>query len=98
MYLLKDWPSNRIIAYWRQNTLNDRLQDCISSCDNNISFAKGKQMFKRYVIVLLILLVLVVSFPLVAQDEAPVFYWISHGAPADPVWTYFLQGAEQWAA
>lgn len=25
------------------------------------------------------------------------FYWISHGGPADPVWTYFLQGAEAWA-
>jgi len=33
-----------------------------------------------------------------AQEEAPVFYWISHGSPADPVWTYFLQGAEQWSA
>lgn len=31
-----------------------------------------------------------------AQD-AKTFFWISHGAPADPVWTYFLQGAEQWA-
>jgi simple sugar transport system substrate-binding protein len=31
-----------------------------------------------------------------AQDKT--FYWISHGAPADPVWTYFLQGAETWAA
>ena len=31
-----------------------------------------------------------------AQDKT--FYWISHGSPADPVWTYFLQGAEQWAA
>jgi simple sugar transport system substrate-binding protein len=30
-------------------------------------------------------------------QEARTFYWISHGAPADPVWTYFLQGAEQWA-
>lgn len=29
--------------------------------------------------------------------EAKVYYWISHGGPADPVWTYFLQGAEQWA-
>jgi simple sugar transport system substrate-binding protein len=29
---------------------------------------------------------------------AKTFYWISHGSPADPVWTYFLQGAEQWAA
>jgi simple sugar transport system substrate-binding protein len=30
-----------------------------------------------------------------AQDN--VFYWVSHGDPADPVWTYFLDGAEQWA-
>lgn len=29
-----------------------------------------------------------------AQDKT--FYWVSHGSPADPVWTYFLQGAEQW--
>ncbi len=33
----------------------------------------------------------------VAQD-AKTFYWVSHGGPADPVWTYFLAGAEQWAA
>jgi simple sugar transport system substrate-binding protein len=32
-----------------------------------------------------------------AHDGPKTFYWISHGAPADPVWTYFLQGAEQWA-
>jgi simple sugar transport system substrate-binding protein len=32
-----------------------------------------------------------------AQDGPKTFYWISHGGPADPVWTYFLQGAEQWA-
>jgi simple sugar transport system substrate-binding protein len=31
----------------------------------------------------------------IAQD-AKTFYWISHGGPADPVWTYFLQGAERW--
>jgi simple sugar transport system substrate-binding protein len=37
--------------------------------------------------------------PVVAQDDGPkTFYWISHGSPADPVWTYFLQGAEMWAA
>jgi simple sugar transport system substrate-binding protein len=29
--------------------------------------------------------------------EAKTFYWISHGSPADPVWTYFLAGARQWA-
>jgi simple sugar transport system substrate-binding protein len=34
-----------------------------------------------------------------AQEAEPrTFYWISHGSPADPVWTYFLQGAESWAA
>jgi simple sugar transport system substrate-binding protein len=32
-----------------------------------------------------------------AAAEAKTFYWISHGSPADPVWTYFLAGAEQWA-
>jgi len=30
-------------------------------------------------------------------DAKDVYYWISHGSPTDPVWTYFLQGAEQWA-
>ena len=34
--------------------------------------------------------------PVAAQ--AKTFYWISHGSPADPVWTYFLDGAKQWAA
>ena len=28
--------------------------------------------------------------------ETKTFYWISHGSPADPVWTYFLAGARQW--
>jgi simple sugar transport system substrate-binding protein len=30
--------------------------------------------------------------------QGKTFYWISHGSPADPVWTYYLAGAEQWAA
>jgi simple sugar transport system substrate-binding protein len=32
-----------------------------------------------------------------APAHAKTFYWISHGSPADPVWTYFLAGAKQWA-
>ncbi|QDC00798.1 substrate-binding domain-containing protein [Mesorhizobium sp. 8] len=40
-------------------------------------------------------MVLAMVLPLAAQ--AKTFYWISHGSPADPVWTYFLQGAEMWA-
>src|SRR6202035_215564 len=32
-----------------------------------------------------------------AQDAKPIFYWVSHGSPTDPVWTYLLKGAEQWA-
>jgi simple sugar transport system substrate-binding protein len=32
-----------------------------------------------------------------AYAAGKTFYWISHGSPADPVWTYFLAGAEQWA-
>src|SRR6201991_2917305 len=34
----------------------------------------------------------------VAQAAPKTYYWISHGGPADPVWTYFLAGAKQWAA
>src|SRR5215210_5187295 len=33
-----------------------------------------------------------------APADAKTYYWVSHGSPADPVWTYFLQGAKQWAA
>jgi simple sugar transport system substrate-binding protein len=45
-------------------------------------------------------MLLAASLPMAAaaQDEAKTFYWISHGDPADPVWTYFLDGANQWAA
>jgi simple sugar transport system substrate-binding protein len=32
-----------------------------------------------------------------AAVQAKTIYWISHGSPADPVWTYFLSGANQWA-
>ena len=28
-----------------------------------------------------------------AQAAGKTFYWVSHGGPADPVWTYFLAGA-----
>jgi len=31
-----------------------------------------------------------------ALAAGKTFYWISHGAPTDPVWTYFLAGAKQW--
>ncbi len=31
-----------------------------------------------------------------AAHAEKVFYWVSHGSPADPVWTYFLDGARQW--
>ena len=56
-------------------------------------------MHKRLSLFLLILgAVVPLSAPFVgsAQDAKRVFYWVSHGAPTDPVWTYFLQGAEQW--
>ncbi len=45
-------------------------------------------------------LLLAAALPMAAaaQDEAKTFYWISHGDPADPVWTYFLDGANQWAS
>ncbi len=31
-----------------------------------------------------------------AAHAEKTFFWVSHGSPADPVWTYFLDGAKQW--
>ena len=41
----------------------------------------------------------IVSIPFAgsAQGTKPIYYWISHGAPAIPTWNYFLQGAKMWA-
>ena len=52
-------------------------------------------MFRRLSLLLCGVL-LALAAPALAQ--AKTFYWISHGSPADPVWTYFLAGAKQWAA
>ena len=57
-------------------------------------------MSKKLSLILVVLsLVVAFSFPGVgaAADPAPVLYWVSHGSPADPVWTYYLDGAKQWA-
>ncbi len=45
-------------------------------------------------------MILAASMPLAAaaQDEDKTFFWISHGDPADPVWTYFLDGANRWSS
>jgi len=54
-------------------------------------------MLKKLVLLVSgLLLALSFSAPAMAQN-GKTFYWISHGSPADPVWTYFLDGAEQWA-
>jgi simple sugar transport system substrate-binding protein len=45
-----------------------------------------------------LLLAAVLPMAAAAQDENKTFYWISHGDPADPVWTYFLDGANQWSS
>ncbi len=45
----------------------------------------------------LLALGLAVALMLPAAAYAKTFYWVSHGSPADPVWTYFLQGAQMWA-
>jgi simple sugar transport system substrate-binding protein len=41
---------------------------------------------------------LAVGLPTPSRAAGKTYYWISHGSPADPVWTYFLAGAKQWAA
>jgi simple sugar transport system substrate-binding protein len=57
-------------------------------------------MFKKLSFFALILgAVVAIHAPCVisAEDAKPIYFWVSHGSPTDPVWTYFLQGAEQWA-
>lgn len=39
---------------------------------------------------------LAVALPVTAAQAEKTFFWVSHGSPADPVWTYFLDGAKQW--
>ena len=54
-------------------------------------------MFKKLTLILASA-ALALALPTTAALAAgQTFYWISHGSPADPVWTYFLAGAEQWA-
>ena len=57
-------------------------------------------MFKKLSFLLLtVVAVFAISVPFATSAQSKkVYYWVSHGAPADPVWTYFLQGAEKWAA
>jgi simple sugar transport system substrate-binding protein len=53
-------------------------------------------MIKKLVILVSgLVLALSISAPAMAQN-GKTFYWISHGSPTDPVWTYFLAGATQW--
>ncbi len=51
-------------------------------------------MFKR---LSLVIAGAALSLAMSVSAQAKTFYWISHGTTADPVWTYFLAGAEQWA-
>ncbi|WP_380058055.1 substrate-binding domain-containing protein [Falsihalocynthiibacter sp. SS001] len=39
----------------------------------------------------------IVASSMTNAASAETFYWVSHGSPADPVWTYYLEGAKLWA-
>ena len=57
--------------------------------------ATGSKPMFRTLTRLLSLALVALTLPLAV--EAKTLYWISHGSPADPVWTYFLAGANMWA-
>ena len=54
-------------------------------------------MIRRTFIGLTTAIVALAATGSVALADGKTFYWISHGSPADPVWTYFLDGAKKWA-
>ena len=54
-------------------------------------------MLRRTFIGLTTAIVALAATGTVALAEGKTFYWISHGSPADPVWTYVLDGANKWA-
>jgi simple sugar transport system substrate-binding protein len=58
----------------------------------------GDHMFRRHFLGAALATTALVTSAGAVLAEGKTFYWISHGGPADPVWTYFLQGAELWAA
>lgn len=52
---------------------------------------------KKFV-VLMVLLALVFGLTAVGfAEDKPVFYWISHGTPNDPIWVHAINGANQAA-
>src|SRR5258707_14710284 len=56
-------------------------------------------MSRRIVLALLVAIIALGGFGAKATAQnKKVYYWISHGAPTDPVWVLFLQGAQKWAA
>jgi simple sugar transport system substrate-binding protein len=57
-------------------------------------------VLRKFSLLLLALLLVLTVAPQAApaQEQGRVFYWISHGSPADPVWTYYLAGAKQWSS
>jgi simple sugar transport system substrate-binding protein len=67
----------------------------ISRRDKPVSKHEEETVLRKMTILLAGLLA-VLTFSVVAA-QAKTFYWVSHGSPADPVWTYFLAGAKQWA-
>ncbi|MBN2470226.1 MAG: substrate-binding domain-containing protein [Anaerolineae bacterium] len=55
-------------------------------------------MIKRLAAVFFVFaLILTASVPMLSAQDTPIYFWVSHGDPADPVWIFFLGGAEQWA-
>jgi simple sugar transport system substrate-binding protein len=56
-----------------------------------------RMMLKALAASLALTLTLTLTAPM-ALAQGKTYYWISHGSPADPVWTYFLDGANRWAA
>jgi simple sugar transport system substrate-binding protein len=80
-------------------TCNQGLYPCTNHAIKRVRFQSRDKNPLSSLSLFLLILAITVSNALsdTAQKAKPVYFWISHGPPSNPTWTYFLQGAQQWA-
>jgi simple sugar transport system substrate-binding protein len=51
-------------------------------------------MLRKFSVLMLLSLLLLVGTVMPSQAQGPTFYWISHGSEGDPIWIFAINGAK----